>query len=118
MTGCCPKADGEPKENPCPVGLLEPNIVGGGKSASRQLQLEIRIPDPTATLAPESLPHVSRAMDVDRLRRQVQEAKFTAFDDLLERIVKDPNYSAAAAAVAVLVILLTFGEWLPPALLG
>ena len=35
--------------------------------------------------------------------------KMSAFDDFIERLVKDPNFSASAAAVALLVIILTFG---------
>lgn len=46
---------------------------------------------------------------MDDLQKQVRNVKFAAFDDLVEKIVSDANYSAAAALVAVVVILLTFG---------
>lgn len=37
--------------------------------------------------------------------------KLAVFDQFMEQLVKDPNFSATAAAVALLVIILTFG-WL------
>ena len=46
---------------------------------------------------------------MDQSEKRVHDAKMAAFDHLLEKVVNDPNYSAAAAAVAILIVLLTFG---------
>lgn len=48
---------------------------------------------------------------MDQSEKRVHDAKMAAFDHLLEKVVNDPNYSAAAAAVAILIVLLTFGMW-------
>ena len=50
-------------------------------------------------------------MNAERVKAAIRSQKFQAFDELVERIVTDPNFTAIAVGTALFIIILTFRKY-------
>lgn len=50
-------------------------------------------------------------MNTEKVKAVLRSQKFQAFDELVERIITDPNFTMIAVGSALFIIILTIGEY-------